>query len=876
VLVFLTIISATPAAAQDPSAGSSHKANPLRKDCYGDPLPPNALARLGSMRLRLNGQIQDVAFAPGSKIVAIAGSEITKEEKNSTYLNPTLRLWNAVTARVVRTFKGEVKASGDWAQIGFSPDGKTLAALVRFSALTIWDAATGKLEREITLPESLNCFAWSPDGKTVAVAGGPSGKVIFCDVNTGHQRQRGLQATPITALAYSADGKFLTSTSMTIYDMTKDKSKPKVTPGRIIRWSVLEEKTVQAVTHETTYVKLSPEGSRAAWAGKDKKVHVVDVTEEKEASTIPGEQHSFVFSPDGKILATGTQSAAEGRITLWDASTGKRLRQVDDFVGRSSRVVAFSADGKLLASLNWDWGYWNLGNSVRFWNVETGHELSPAPAHRGDITCTAYSPDGALIASGSQDKTVRLWDAKTGKPSLVLDDHGAAVSAVAFAPNGKLLASAAGDRSVNVWQTKTGRNLHQFTMKSPAVALSYSPDGKTLLALGQDGTVCSWRGTEARSFSFDQAQPPIGFAAFSSEAGTFAAIERGNLMGLGINHLQMRSTATGRVVSTIRLPAPAAQGGHILLWTAAFTKDARYLITSESLQTFGLRVILSEHTLRLWEVATGKEIQAIKGLPNPAHALAVSPDGRFLASAHGMRAGPWIGTVDRVVLLWDLISGFKLDEARGHAEGVTAIAFSPDGRGLVSGSSDHLLLTWDAKALTTKVTRLPQEMTDAALKGWWHDLAGNDPLRAYRAVLFLTAASQSSIKFLREQLKPVPQPEPKQIDPLIADLNNDKFAVRQKAMAALEKLGETAGPALREALAGGESLEFRRRIEQLLAKLDGPPSQRNLLAMRALTVLERSGAPEARMLLEELSRGAAGARLTREAQAALVRLGGTL
>jgi HEAT repeat protein len=130
-----------------------------------------------------------------------------------------------------------------------------------------------------------------------------------------------------------------------------------------------------------------------------------------------------------------------------------------------------------------------------------------------------------------------------------------------------------------------------------------------------------------------------------------------------------------------------------------------------------------------------------------------------------------------------------------------------------------------------------------------------------------------SVPLLSERLRPVPPPAPGVIDRLLADLDNNDFAVRSKAAATLEELGEVAESALRKVLREPPSAEVRRQVERLLANLEVPvPPAEHLRLLRALTVLEQTGTPEAVAVLEKLSRGAPEARLTREARAALERL----
>jgi hypothetical protein len=153
----------------------------------------------------------------------------------------------------------------------------------------------------------------------------------------------------------------------------------------------------------------------------------------------------------------------------------------------------------------------------------------------------------------------------------------------------------------------------------------------------------------------------------------------------------------------------------------------------------------------------------------------------------------------------------------------------------------------------------------------WADLVA-DAAKAHRA-LFQLIAAPTTVAALTDRLHPAPKLEAKELERLLHDLDNDEFAVRERATKQIEKLGEAARPAIEAALASPDaSPELRRRLERLRSLLAVPAGE-CLRELRALEVLERLGTPEARKLLQKLAAGASEARLTREANAALVRLG---
>src|SRR5439155_5153797 len=116
----------------------------------------------------------------------------------------------------------------------------------------------------------------------------------------------------------------------------------KILPGQVILWDVAKGSKIREITHDSSYVILSQDGSLAAWAAKQgNKTFVTDVRTRREPVPIPGNHHSFLFSPDNKILVTGTQG---GTVSFWDTATGKELRRLERHVGESSRVLRFSND----------------------------------------------------------------------------------------------------------------------------------------------------------------------------------------------------------------------------------------------------------------------------------------------------------------------------------------------------------------------------------------------------------------------------------------------------------------------------------------------------------------------------------------------------
>ena len=215
------------------------------------------------------------------------------------------------------------------------------------------------------------------------------------------------------------------------------------------------------------------------------------------------------------------------------------------------------------------------------------------------------------------------------------------------------------------------------------------------------------------------------------------------------------------------------------------------------------------------------------------------------------------------MLLWDTATG--KERHRFQAGEHWCFAFSPDGKLLATGGLDGTVLLWDMRKVPP-VGAATTNVTDDAL---WADLAADAP-RAYQAIITLSQRGDHGVMVLRDRLKPAVPVDPKHLVKLIDDLDDPSFAVRKKATAELTAFHDRAAPALKHRLKTARSAEMRRSIQQLLEKLDGLLTDPDLLRqVRAVEALERTDAPAAHRLLEELSKGDPAARLTREASAAL-------
>ena len=264
------------------------------------------------------------------------------------------------------------------------------------------------------------------------------------------------------------------------------------------------------------------------------------------------------------------------------------------------------------------------------------------------------------------------------------------------------------------------------------------------------------------------------------------------------------------------------------------------------------------YELRLWELASGKPVVSSPSSANPRTTF--SRDGRLVALA-----GP-----NGAIVVHDLKHGKQQQRIVGLDAGVTALAFSPDARLLVSGLANSSCCWWEVAG---RPRLKPASLDRATLVRLWNDL-GSDAGKAFVARGVLADSPTEAVKLLKKHLKPVQSGDASVLRRLLADLDSDTFSTREKARKELEQLGDRARGVLEAALKTKPALETHRRIERLLERLDPPVADSETIrGLRAIAPFSRTlRSAESKKLLVALAGGMAEARWTREAKAALERL----
>jgi hypothetical protein len=244
--------------------------------------------------------------------------------------------------------------------------------------------------------------------------------------------------------------------------------------------------------------------------------------------------------------------------------------------------------------------------------------------------------------------------------------------------------------------------------------------------------------------------------------------------------------------------------------------------------------------------------------------IAFTPDGRGLITTDPDAIKRWDLATQKPVVQHKSPAPFTGSYGNSFA---SSLIVTPDGRA-VTGQRDTTALVWDL----TAPARPAGSMTERELAAAWDALTGFDAEKAYAAIWAMADAPGTAIPFLHGRLRPTTGPSDKQAAALIAKLDAPVFATREAAEKELGGFGDAAVPALRAALLAKPSSEQKARLERLLAAATQAIPTRDLLQqLRAVAVLEQAGTPEAKTILKELAGGLAGTRLTTEAAAALGR-----
>ncbi len=648
--------------------------------------------------------------------------------------------------------------NGAYSPLAFSPKGDILAVAHPWynlvgGAIELWDVSQGKLLNRVGTGHTdvVSCLAFSGDGRRL-ISGSHDGTVKVWDAGTGKEITtfRG-HTFHIKAVALSTDGRLAVSAVEQGVSGSSDGRTRQTAPDDFVcLWDADTGKVRHRFPNTTWPVAFSPDGKQVlarflkSAPGPSGRVgtflYLYDVETARPVRCLDSaSMQQATFSPDGQLIACMDY----GRVLVCEAATGQqvqtvrgggdwvafhprsRLIAVADGANKVIRVHDLAHEGKEIATYlgagshvayGGD-GRWLAANgtrgTVKVWDTTApvGHRTFRRPT-RVPLQRAVFSPDGTRVALASGATFVRfpidpngpplyvisLWDTATGAHAGDLTGYTSSIYDLAFAPGGETLLSVAETSAgkhqgweLKCWNVRSGREVwaRAGAADQTMFNLAYSPDGRRFAVGGPDGFEIAdaatgqtlWTKKKGAATGPSLVPPKVeAFHLAWSPDGRFLATSDGSP-----EKITIRDARTGSALFTLPVPHPEENFAHRRAWghRLAFSSDSRWLAAASGSHDG------NSGDITLWDLSHRREITTLRRHAGEINALAFSPDGQRLAS----------GSSDKTVKIWDLATGRVLLTLRGHTEVVLSVAFDSRGTRLVSTSPEEAIL-WDATPVT--------------------------------------------------------------------------------------------------------------------------------------------------------------------------------
>jgi WD40 repeat protein/serine/threonine protein kinase len=610
----------------------------------GDPLDMQATA----------GQVYNLAFSPDSRVLAATAPGAQPNP-------PTVWLWDVATRQPI----GQPLTGHVFGVLGlaFSPDGNTIATSSIDTSVQLWDVSAllaGQAEAATTTAvlnghqTNVPALAISPDSQFLATGEG-NGTIIVWDFSGRHGLSRPFDqghTAPINALAYDPSSQTVASAAGN---------------GQTLLWDVSGSPTLNTILTHTADVNLALTG--------------------------------LTFDPTGQFLVGGR---ANGNLLAWDVISSTEV--LSPFIShlQGDVAVAFSPDGQTFAS-------GTINGNIILRNGQLAAAGGFLAGHDGPINALAFSPDSLTLASASEDGTIRLWDATTSDPLDSLSHNNIPVTSLAFAPAGNLLASADSGGTIRLWDWTSGQPISQPLQlhNQPVLTLRFSDDGQKLYSADATGVIVEWDIASASALEgVIEVGPDVTRLAFTPNGAQLIAGNGDgnvNVWQVATSELALPLTGHTTPITSLALTqdgrtlAAGDESGAILVWELAegqqlagpltsapailnvidlsYTADGRYLATAAN-----------DSSILIWDTSSGQPIgpPIFNGYAG-ANDLELSPDGQTLALGSCGHFEVRLGCNLGRIYFWDVASGQLQATVEAHVSVINTIAFSPDGRWLISG-----------------------------------------------------------------------------------------------------------------------------------------------------------------------------------------------
>ena len=612
--------------------------------------------------------------------------------------NSVMKLWDATSGRLVRSFSVAPRAAR---RIVISPNGTIWLSFDRYYnydlevhaiKCSVWELESGKLLRSFKVEDSdIGLFglpaAFAPDGKHVVISGDYP---VLVDIATGKiiRSYKRNDLDTIRSLVFSPDGTRLL-----------------------------------AATVENFFVWDAKNGALIHRHDFKRRFFSID-------------DHIAAFSPDRKFfLAVRPGDSESESLTLWDIAAGDEVR-----------------------TFYWP-NFWAYDGILRFWDWLSGNRYGSQPTplfkgHFSPIDAIAYSPDGARIASGGYDGYVKIWDANTG--ALISSAVGkpylfANITSLEFSSDGEKVFVGNDQGELDLRDIETGATLHQFGRKTQEInVVAFSHDAKQLIAGGRYDLRAFNAKTAQQQFNLGLPDKKDGIKRWFLDVQSIAVSPVGGRMAMrGVSRdIELWDSNNVKPISALKAWGPVfSPDGRFLaaisgtdnktnflgLWdssTGEFIKQFRNISGPIAYSPNGEHILgvgRDGNELILFDAATGKALREIGKTENAINSVSYAPNGRLIASIDAAKVNLWdAATGNRIeefegprsgnaiafstdsrqfvyaddngnLRLWDVGTLSPLRSLKGHLSKVNSVAFSPDGRFVLSGGDDAMIL-WSASS----------------------------------------------------------------------------------------------------------------------------------------------------------------------------------
>jgi WD40 repeat protein/serine/threonine protein kinase len=447
--------------------------------------------------------------------------------------------------------------------------------------------------------------------------------------------------------------------------------------------------------------RFSPDGAHLLTIGYDNHARLWDAASGSPQAALAHEAAVVraAFSPDGRLIATGTVEDGSGSATvaLWDA--GGQLRHRMSTRG-GVQALELSPDGARLVSAT-------ATDEVTLWEVATGKAVARLAA-AADETDTpagapcAFSPDGALLACGDRRGAIHVWDGRSGRVRTTLRGHRDRVQTVRFSRDGARVLSASRDHTAIVWRSGSWRPVLTLRHADRVTAAWFSPDDRRIVTASADRSAVVWNAaTGLPELTLGGHLAAVEQVAFSPDGSRIATASQdatailwdaatGERLARRLGHSGPLRDVTFSPDGT-RM-ATASLDGSATVWSTRPTRRVTRLaghqgvVPAADVAPDGARVATggADGMLRVWDAETGRERFAVRAHGDIIHDLRFSPEGDRIATA----------SIDRLVKLWSARDGSPLATLTGHTDWVRSVSWHPGGAWLASAGEDGTVRLW--------------------------------------------------------------------------------------------------------------------------------------------------------------------------------------